>query len=168
MAAPDDQRPLAIVDLDGVVADVRHRLHHLEGRRKDWARFFAAADRDGLHAEGKAVVDRLRPDHEVVYLTGRPRRLEAVTQAWLARHDLDGPRLVMRGDDDRRPADQLKVGELRRLATGRTVAVVVDDDRRVIDAMAAAGYPTFHAEWERRAIDEQRALDSAQEDEGRT
>ena len=39
----DSERPLAIVDLDGVVADVRHRLHHLEGRRKDWGRFFAAA-----------------------------------------------------------------------------------------------------------------------------
>ena len=74
----------------------------------------------------------------------------------------------MRGDDDRRPADQLKLAELRWLASGRTVAVVVDDSDAVIAAVAAAGYPTFHATWERRAIEEQRALDAAQEDEGRT
>jgi hypothetical protein len=30
----DEARPLAVVDLDGVVADVRHRLRHLEGRRE--------------------------------------------------------------------------------------------------------------------------------------
>jgi hypothetical protein len=163
-----EQRPLAIIDIDGVVADVRHRLHHIEGRRKSWQRFFDAAGEDGLHEEGRAVVERLRADHEVVYLTGRPRWLEPVTRAWLEQHGLGGHRLVMRPDDDRRPAAVLKVEALRRLADGRTVGIVVDDDRRVVDAMAAAGFPTFHADWERRAIDEQRALSRAQEDEGRT
>jgi hypothetical protein len=162
-----EERPIAIVDLDGVVADVRHRLHHLEGR-KDWRRFFAGASSDGVHDEGRAVVERLRADHEIVYLTGRPRWLEATTLAWLDEHDLGGHRVVMRPDDDRRPAAAVKVRLLRELAAGRTVAIVVDDDQRVIDAMAAAGYPTFHADWERRALDEQRTLDAAQEDEGRT
>jgi hypothetical protein len=48
-------RPLAIFDIDGVLADVRHRVHHLEGRRKDWGAFFQAAPRDGLHPEGLAL-----------------------------------------------------------------------------------------------------------------
>jgi hypothetical protein len=113
-------------------------------------------------------VERLRPDHEVVYLTGRPRWLEAATRAWLDEHGLGGHRIVMRPDDDRRPAAVVKVAMLRELARGRTVAIVVDDDQRVLDAMSAAGYPTFHADWERRALDEQRALEVAQEDEGRT
>jgi hypothetical protein len=164
----EEHRPLAIVDIDGVVADVRHRLHHIEGRRKSWPRFFDAAGDDGLHEEGKAVVERLREDHEVVYLTGRPRWLEDVTLAWLDEHGLGGHRLLMRPDADRRPAAVLKAEVARELADGRTVGIVVDDDRRVIDAMAAAGFPTFHADWERRALDEQRALVEAQEEEGRT
>jgi hypothetical protein len=164
----DQDRPLAIVDIDGVVADVRHRLHHIEGRHKSWQRFFDAAGDDGLHEEGRAVVERLREDHEVVYLTGRPRWLEAVTEAWLDGHGLGGHRLVMRGDDDRRPAATLKLEALGELAAGGTVGIVVDDDHRVIDAMTAAGFPTFHADWERRALDEQRALSRAQDDEGRT
>jgi hypothetical protein len=162
-----EDRPIAIVDLDGVVADVRHRLHHLEGPKR-WHRFFEAAVHDDVHEEGRAVVERLRPDHEVVYLTGRPRWLEAATRAWLDEHGLGGHRIVMRPDDDRRPAAVVKVAMLRELARGRTVAIVVDDDQRVLDAMSAAGYPTFHADWERRALDEQRALEVAQEDEGRT
>lgn len=164
----DDARPLAIIDLDGVVADVRHRLHHLETRPKRWKAFFDGAGDDGLHPEGAAVVERLRPDHEIVYLTGRPQWLEPVTRAWLDEHGLGGHRLVMRPRDDHRPAAVVKVELLRRLAEGRTVAVVVDDDERVLAAMADAGYPTFHATWERRALEEQQALEAAQEREGRT
>ncbi len=160
--------PLAVVDIDGVVADVRHRLHHLQRRPKDWDGFFAAADADPPHAEGVAVVTRLAADHDVVFLTGRPEWLQAATLAWLERHGLGGHTLVMRPRGDRRPAAQVKVEALRRLAAGRQVAVVVDDDDVVLAAMAAAGFPTFHADWESRPDDADDALRSAQETEGRT
>ena len=165
--APDD-RPVAFVDLDGVLADVRHRLHHLTGGRKDWDAFFDAAPQDSLHPEGKAVVDRLRPDHEVVYLTGRPERCRADTERWLARHGLDGHDLVMRSGRDRRPAAVVKVETIARRFAGRQVAVVVDDDDRVVAAMRAAGHAVLHADWEQRLAEADAALDAAQEVEGRT
>ena len=49
-----DPRPLAVVDIDGVVADVRHRLHFIEGRPRQWDRFFAAAGDDPPQPEGVA------------------------------------------------------------------------------------------------------------------
>lgn len=164
---PDD-RPLAIVDLDGVVADVRHRLHHLETRPKAWDAFFAAAVDDPPHEEGLAIVRELEAEHEIVYLTGRPRHLAGDTERWLDEHGIGGHRLVMRPPRDRRPAAQVKVQLLRELAAGRRVAVVVDDDERVLAAMAEAGYRTFHADWERRALADDAALQEAQEVEGRT
>lgn len=160
--------PLAIVDLDGVVADVRHRLAHLAGRRKDWDRFFAAAGDDPAHPEGLAIVHTLAADHEIVYVTGRPERLRAVTEAWLDEHDIGGRRLLMRPAGDRRPAAQTKLGIVRRLAADRPVAVVVDDDPDVLGAMRSAGFPVFAATWERRAEHEDRALKSAQEEAGAT
>jgi len=54
--SPSDARPLAVFDVDGVLADVRHRLHHLEARPQRWERFFRAADRDPVLEEG---ADRL-------------------------------------------------------------------------------------------------------------
>jgi hypothetical protein len=161
-------RPLAIVDLDGVVADVRHRLHHLTGRRKDWDAFFAAAADDPPHPEGLAVVERLREDHDVVYLTGRPERCRADTEAWLDRHGIGGHPLHMRSGRDRRPAAVVKPELLARIAGGREVAVVVDDDDRVVAAMRRAGHPVLHADWEQRAADEEAALERAQEEQGRT
>ena len=100
----DADRPLAVVDIDGVLADVRHRLHHLRRRPKDWQAFFAAARHDEALPEGLAVVERLRDDHEVVLLTGRPRELEADTRVGLDEHGLGDLRLVMRPSGDRRPA----------------------------------------------------------------
>ncbi len=159
---------MAIVDLDGVVADVRHRLGHLTGRRKDWSAFFAAAGDDPAHPEGVAVVTTLADEHEIVYVTGRPESLRAVTERWLDDLGIGGHELVMRGDGDRRPAAQVKVAVARRLARGRTVAVVVDDDEQVLAAMRRAGFTVFAAEWERRDASQDIALARAQERDGAT
>ncbi len=160
-------RPVAIVDIDGVVADVRHRLHHLEGRRKDWDAFFAGAADDPAHPEGLAIVETLAAEHEILYLTGRPERLRRVTERWLDEHGIAGP-VTMRPSRDRRPAAVVKVEEAKRIARTRTVAVVVDDDQRVLAAMRDAGFPTFPAEWERRTPVAEATLEAAQESDGRT
>ena len=163
-----ETRPLAIVDLDGVLADVRHRLHFVERRPKDWDGFFDAARDDPVHREGLAVVERLAEDHEIVFLTGRPERCREDTVDWLAELGFGGHRLVMRPGGQRKPAAVLKVDLLRDLARDRRVGVVVDDDALVVDAMTRAGYPVFHATWERRAAEDEAALREAQEVEGRS
>jgi phosphoglycolate phosphatase-like HAD superfamily hydrolase len=162
------ERPLAFVDIDGVLADVRHRLHFIERRPRDWDGFFAAAVDDPAHPEGIALVETLQADHEIVFLTGRPHRLAADTERWLAQHGVGGHRLVMRPERDRRPAASVKLELLSRLARGRQVAVVIDDDADVIRTMRNAGYPTFHAAWEQRGDADEQALNVAQEKLGRT
>jgi hypothetical protein len=67
-----EQRPLAVVDIDGVLADVRHRLHHVKNRPKDWAAFFAAAPDDQPLDKGLETVRRLAEVCDMVYLSGRP------------------------------------------------------------------------------------------------
>ena len=163
-----EKRSLAIIDIDGVVADVRHRLVHVQRRPKDWDAFFAAAERDPPHDQGLDLVRRLATEHEVIFLTGRPVRCRRDTLAWLERHGLGGHQVVMRPAGIRRPAAEVKVELLRKLAEGRSVAVVVDDDESVIAAMRAAGYPTLHADWEQRSASAEAALFDAQEVEGRS
>src|SRR4051812_13788831 len=140
-------RPLAVIDLDGVVADVRHRLRYVRGPRKDWDAFFAAAADDPVLTEGRAVVDRLAGDHEIVYLTGRPERTRPATEAWLTRHGLPQGRVFMRREGDRRPARMVKPRLLASVARGRTVAVVVDDDEAVCTAYERDGWPVLRADW---------------------
>ena len=65
-------RPLAVFDIDGVLADVRHRVVHLEKRPKDWGSFFRAAPKDPPLEQGIETARRLAEVYEVVYLSGRP------------------------------------------------------------------------------------------------
>ena len=157
-------RPIAVIDLDGVVADVRHRLRHLESRPRDWDAFFAGIPDDPVLPEGRAVVEQLAPDHDLVYLTGRPERTRVATEAWLSRHQLPRGELIMRRNGDRRPAKVAKPSLLRKLADGRQVAVVVDDDPAVCDALTGQGWPVLVADWMTRP----ESLQTAQEQLGGT
>jgi phosphoglycolate phosphatase-like HAD superfamily hydrolase len=154
---------LAVFDIDGVVADVRHRLHHLAGRSKDWDGFFDAAADDPPLPTGLALVADLAQRHEIVWLTGRPAWLRSVTAAWLESHDLPGRELNMRANYDHRPAALYKMSVLKDLAP-RGVAAFIDDDDEVIQAALAAGYPAVLADWVPRAA----ALREAQDRLGRS
>ncbi len=143
----DPDRPVAVLDIDGVVADVRHRLPHLRGPDKDWDAFFAAMDEDPLLPEGFAVAAELARRHRIVYVTGRPRRYASVTAGWLRRHRLPPGPVLHRADGDRRPARVVKPELVATLARDGRVAVVVDDDPSVLAALRRSGFPVFPADW---------------------
>lgn len=159
-----EERMLAVVDIDGVLADVRHRLPHVRSRPKDWRSFFAAAPRDPVLEQGRETVVRLAEGYEIVYLSGRPEGCRGDTERWLEEHGLPTGRVLLRPHGDHRPARLLKVATLDDLARERRVAVLVDDDPLVLEAARAAGYDVLPADWMPR--DE--ALVEAQEVEGET
>jgi phosphoglycolate phosphatase-like HAD superfamily hydrolase len=161
-------RPLAVFDVDGVLADVRHRLRHVERRPKDWDAFFSAAVDDPPLPEGVRLARASAQDCEVVYVTGRPERCRADTLDWFRRHGLPAGTLAMRRAGDRRPARVAKPELLRRLARGRAVAVVVVDDPAVCDAYEQAGWRVLRATWMTAPGHQQEQLFAAQELEGRT
>lgn len=165
MSAP---RQLAVVDIDGVLADVRHRLHHVRQSPKDWGAFFAAAPDDPPLEEGLETVRRLAEAYRVVYLSGRPEHCRADTLRWFREHDVPPGELHLRPRDDRRPARLLKVEKLRALEREAPVAVLVDDDPQVCEAARAAGFDVLPATWMHEDADEAAALRRVQEAEGRT
>lgn len=158
------ERPVAVFDIDGVLADVTHRLHHLQSRPKDWDAFFSAACADPPLPEGISRCRELALTCEVVYLTGRPERCRRDTRHWLTRQGLPEGRLGMRADGDRRPARLAKPDQLRRILGGRAVQVIVDDDDQVCAAYARAGWPVLLATWAPPPAE----LRDAQEGQGRT
>jgi uncharacterized HAD superfamily protein len=142
---------IAVFDIDGVVADVRHRLHYLAGRYKDWDGFFDSAADDPPLEVGIALVTELAAQHDIVWLTGRPAWLRGVTLDWLEDQGLDASELHMRPDRDYRPARLYKVDVLRRLARRSQVTSFVDDDDEVVRAARNAGFPAILADWVPRA-----------------
>jgi len=156
---------VAVFDIDGVLADVRHRLHHIESGRRDWDGFFASAPEDPVLADGcQAVRQAVESGLTLIYLTGRPERCRVDTFRWLSAHGLPEGELIMRRDSDRRPARVLKVEALRRIASQAPVAYLVDDDLQVVAAAADAGFAARLADW----VPRQDPLTQAQETLGRT
>ena len=160
----------AVFDIDGVLADVRHRLHHVQSKPKDWDAFFDAAVFDKVLDQGKTAVEREAGiGRTIVYVTGRPEGCRGDTVEWLERHGFPHGQVHMRGLNDRRPAKQVKPELVRRLLRSGDVAVIYDDDKAVIVALRQALTHTdvVHVTW----MDEpsaQATLFDAQELEGRT
>lgn len=130
-----------VFDIDGTLADGSHRIHHITKRPKDWAAYFAAADKDKLIHHVADVLTALYDSvYQIVYVTGRPEDYRAQTQSWLDRHGLPVTPLYMRPSGDHRDDDVVKVELLGRMrADGYEPAMVFDDRARVVKAFRAAG-----------------------------
>ena len=154
---------VAVIDIDGVVADVRHRLRHVEPPPR-WDRFFAEAGDDPLLSVGADLAHQLALEHAIIWLSGRPESLREVTERWLHRNRLPPGPVLLRPVGDHRPAARLKLQRLYELARTQTIAAMVDDDPAVVRAVRVAGFPIVLADW----IPNDRSLRRAQESDGRT
>jgi hypothetical protein len=138
---------IVVFDIDGTVADCRHRQHHAITDPPDWEAFFAGSDLDSPLPQGVALALEHAAEGNLMWLTGRPERYRAITTAWLHALDLPTITLHMRPDDDLRPAPEFKAEQLAQLATEHEILLVVDDDDRVVATLRQAGWPVHHAHW---------------------
>lgn len=131
-----------VFDMDGTLSDLSHRLHHIQGRSKDWRRFFAESGGDAPIEAGLKMLRILAESDAVDRLeiwTGRSREAELQTLEWLRAHtDLDVDQLTvrMRPEGDRRRDTALKKGWLDDLrASGELLPDLVFEDRAAVVAM---------------------------------
>ncbi|MGI9102868.1 MAG: hypothetical protein ACR2IF_10545 [Terriglobales bacterium] len=118
---------IVFVDVDGTLADVKHRLHHIRaGKEKNWKAFFEAMDKDTPIASTIAWVQSLAADHEIVIITGRPEHYRARTLAWLKKNGIPFSDLFMRPDGDHRPDYEMKRDALQRWPKEHIKLVIED------------------------------------------
>lgn len=133
-----------LFDIDGTLADLTHRLHHIQQETKDWDSFF-----DGCHLDAPIphIVElcrTLRRKTEVVYVSGRSSRCRYATINWLMGQDLFGAntKLYMREEGDHRPDHEVKLDLLARIvADGFQPIMAFDDRNQVVEMWRAAGIP---------------------------
>jgi hypothetical protein len=131
----------AIIDIDGTLADCRHRLHHvLPGAKRDWDAFFAAMDDDVLIRPVADVAAALADKYKVVLCSGRPEKYRGVTESWLDRNCVARDALYMRPDNDTRADRIVKMQLLHGIREdGFEPFIVIDDRQSVVDAWREAG-----------------------------
>jgi uncharacterized HAD superfamily protein len=120
-------RKYVIVDIDGTVADVRHRLHHIKGPgKKNWKAFFEGMDRDKPLLEMLDHVRNLSSKHRILIVTGRPEHYRTRTEAWLKKHGVKYERLYMRKSGDHRPDYESKSAVLHEIDP-KDIVLAIDD-----------------------------------------
>lgn len=141
-------------DLDGTLADNRHRLHlikspEIQGAGEelvpDWAAYEALASEDPLIAASAAAY---RTTNFInVILTGRMEKEREATVTWLKKHALLVQRLLMRPNGDTRPNVEIKREALEalRLVYGPSLTIVAafEDDPRVVAMYREREIPVF-------------------------
>lgn len=132
-----------IFDLDGTLADLTHRRHHVENKPKNWKAFFAETHKDAV-IEPVAVMARLCTfGNRVIICSGRPDHLRTVTEEWLAKMwgcATGHAGLYMRRGGDYRADDIVKEELLDQIiADGFKPVLAFDDRKRVVDMWRRRG-----------------------------
>ncbi|HKJ75687.1 MAG TPA: hypothetical protein VKA64_00620 [Gammaproteobacteria bacterium] len=126
-----EPREIVITGLDGVLALLEHRLHHLYNEEgiKHWDRFLEACTED---MPNLPLIDRLNHARDsgvpVIILTGRSAAVRAQTEQWLARWQIGFDALWMRPADNRKPAVAFKTAVIEQHYAGYSVRRVYESE----------------------------------------
>ena len=132
-----------LFDLDGTLADITHRLPHIQKTPKDWDAFFADCPGDApISHIIELAQDLMRAGAGVVFVSGRSDQVRAETLEWLYNHVGASRTLYMRKAGDHRP-DHIIKGELldQIVADGYEPIMAFDDRNQVVEMWRAKGIP---------------------------
>jgi predicted kinase len=140
-----------IFDIDGTLADLTHRLHHVKNGNRRWDLFFALCDEDApipAIIELNEIVD-LAAFYKIVLVSGRSNTVREKTKAWLAKHKVRYEELHMRAEGDYRKDYIIKEEILRDLQQrNHEIIFVVDDRPSVVKMWREKGITCLQcAEW---------------------
>jgi phosphoglycolate phosphatase-like HAD superfamily hydrolase len=132
-----------IFDIDGVLADAAGRQHYLDWG--DWQSFFDAVGDDPTIEEIERLLELLDESLLVILVTGRPRRVQPHTVAWLERYKIRWDLLIMRDYGDYSGVDRFKREVLHELLlNGFDIRLALDDDPKNHAMYVSEGVPCIY------------------------
>lgn len=141
-----------IFDLDGTLADIRHRVHFVRDGARDYDAFFAACVDDVLYEHvAKTFIAHFKAGHVVEIWSARSDKVRVETERWLSQNGIHPQFLThMRADGDMTEDAALKRSWLHELHPDDWPSIVYDDRQRVVDMWRAEGIPCFQVteNWE--------------------
>lgn len=135
------ERKAVIVDLDGTLCDVEHRLPLIRGKRPEWHRFFQACDLDPPKQDVIEVVKCLEYFHDIHIFSGRGDSARDLTEVWLEKHGIKYESLTMRPMGNTIPDERLKRSWMQEKGfRPENVLCVIDDRQKVVDMWREMGF----------------------------
>jgi hypothetical protein len=130
---------IVVFDIDGTLADVSARLHHIRQKPKNWTAFFSGMSEDKeVHAIVRLCNVIYDANIRVVLCSGRPDEYRRQTVEWLARVGVRYDELRLRRRGDRR-SDTIAKREMLEGIDLAKVLFVVEDRASVVEMWRQLG-----------------------------
>jgi len=140
-------KPCVVFDIDGVLSNHNHRIHHEHNR--DWPKYHEVMHMDKPYMD---IVMLLRFIHEfgipVILCTGRSEVYSEATEQWLLNHSIPYDNLMMRADGDERHSGKVKKAMLLELKElhGYHVWFAIEDKTSVVNMWRMEGITCLQME----------------------
>jgi uncharacterized HAD superfamily protein len=138
-----------IVDIDGTLADVEHRVHHVRSNDKNWHAFNEGMSDDSLNFWCLDLICAMKNEEtETLLVTGRGEEYRQHTEEWLKKHNVPYSKLFMRKARDHRGDDLIK-REIydTKIKDHYKILFVVDDRLSVVRMWREIGLVCLQCDW---------------------
>jgi phosphoglycolate phosphatase-like HAD superfamily hydrolase len=130
---------LVIFDIDGTLADISERVHHVRKKPKNWNDFTAGMAQDkAVHSMVRLCNILYAAGLRIILCSGRNEANRPETAEWLARQGVQYHELLLRGDEDYRSDAVVKREILQGLDKDK-ILFVVEDRSRVVEMWRSEG-----------------------------
>ena len=140
-----------VCDLDGTMANIEHRRHHIPRRqpgdkkrpRQNWKAFFEEMIFDEVNEWCRELISSMSDRYPIIYATGRAGEYNDLTRNWLAEKHLTfpGAKLFSRLEKDYRKDSIIKEIILEfEIKPRYDILFIVDDRKQVVDMWRSHGY----------------------------
>ena len=138
-----------IVDLDGTLTDVAHRVHHVQKEVKDKKAFNSLMGKDSLNHWCFELMEGMRErGYKIILITGRPEKYWDETVAWLERNRVVYDELYMRPLRAGVPDSLVKKKVYEEYVRSRfNIAFVIEDRLSVVRMWREVGLVCLQCEW---------------------
>jgi phosphoglycolate phosphatase-like HAD superfamily hydrolase len=130
---------IVIFDIDGTLADVSERIHHVKKKPKNWNAFFQGMAQDkAIHSMVRLCNLLYASGIQIILCSGRSEEHRQQTIEWLAQQGVNYHDLLLRKDKDHRQDSVVKREMLATIDKSR-VLFVVEDRSRVVEMWRSEG-----------------------------
>ena len=130
-----------IVDLDGTLCDVEHRVQHVRNMPKNWNAFNQSMGKDKPYFWCIELVAAMKSrGYNILFVTGRGEDYRDMTESWLFQHKVVYDELYMRKSNDFREDSDIKEEiYIKQIEKKTQVLFVVDDRKSVVERWRKLG-----------------------------
>ncbi len=139
-----------IVDIDGTLADIEHRVHYLQSKpKKNWKSFYQEVDKDIVNPWCLEIIMSMKASgYQIILLTGREEICKEKTLKWLEDNKIPYDLLYMRPLNDFRADDVIKCEiYYNEIEKKFQTLFVLEDRKTVVEMWRKEGITCLQCEW---------------------